>query len=329
MQPRLKLVSIFAGIVLLSLSFFMLGRQSAMPIQELDQVWASVGGRDIRGRDVWPALEASVLENERNLFRMKKRAIDDYILSVEPKKSPTTSETAETDDSIKNSNDFQSFLKDRGIAFKGMTATQRRDVISNYRVFRSALVTRDAREQELNSRKVSWSIPVRWADGPKPSLFRSKPKWTVYFNFHCSNCSTMGRIILETLNRSQKFETEFRFALPVDEGGKLRENENSIVYQTGLAYLCAAKEGKGSELFAELMRKAPLQITDLEISYSNLKVPSDLKSCLESKTSQKEIRRNSEAAASRSLRIGETLLINDQPVDVRESPEWLESLSNN
>jgi hypothetical protein len=323
-------VAIVAGL-LVCFGMFLLGRSSVSRISDFDAVWATVDGREIKGKDVWSLAEEDLKEIERQQFRAKKSAVDKFILSL----SPTAQKPkALTDDELRATSEFQTFVKDRKIGLSSLTAQQRKDLIGNYKVFSEAMARRTLESSLMENKKIEWSIPIRLLSltqqPPRPGLFRTKPTWKTYFNFHCPTCSKVGEVVREaSLHSGSNIKMDHRFAVPMDETGLLREREDSIVYRAGIVYLCAVKAGKESEIFESLMAKAPLQFEELDsaIVAVGLKA-SDIKSSLESNSVKNEIRRNSEDAANEKARVGETILINGIASDIREPREWLESLSH-
>lgn len=307
---RYEKIMIALGLTLLV--FFIgygLGRSTSQP-DESNFVYAevvggdmSVVGKKIYGRDVLPEIQESLLDLEREKYRLKRAATEKKLSTLlNPKPAPETSDLE----------GLAEFAKERGIDVGKLTERQRRDLEGNFRILKSQLVHKEETQKALAAGNIQWGIvplyrrqPVEVASGSMTPLVvgNGDHRVVVFANYHCPVCGGLWSKLDELVERS-KGKTSVYLRYFVQEGDAL------IVRQTALAGYCLDEQKRLSDFHRAMREHAPSDEAEL------LKRVAEIPEVVQSRFEKCWQNRMTEIKLERDLKDGKALEIPEQAIAV-------------
>lgn len=218
---------------------FVAGRFSVPSHQEADQVYAIWDGQKITGTDVLPQIQNDLEQMEKNIYQIKKTAVESWIRQKLSGDNPPP-------DPMKNwteqdvSKEMDTYLKERNLNPKNMSRKDLDNISNNLKIHKARTLEKNFQNDLISRANIQWKIPL-----PAQKLSSLRKGWsqrqgpsgapvTVIFvsNFHCPSC-TAGEQRLGELKAKYKDQIQiyYRFAMT--------EPDTSIVRATAEAALCA------------------------------------------------------------------------------------------
>jgi predicted DsbA family dithiol-disulfide isomerase len=332
-QPKnlpLKLSAISISVCLIfGLGYLFGSRKTATPTEE-NQIYAVVNGDTIRGAAVWPKIKEDLRQLEKNIYMVKKRAVEELLMEKSQEAHPQ--DAAAANDKVEYSKeDFAKFLKERNLDVSKLNKKAQDDLIANFKIHTAMLSRKAQDETALKAQKIEWRIPLTYLDPPikvgkgfLPGLAASNSARTlvVFANYHCPNC-------LEAQNKIKSLQEKFKDKINIYFRFSLQEPETSIVFLSALAASCANDQSKFAEYHQALFEKLPKEVQELSTLAESIGLKmTEFTPCLQSMKHKKNILTDTAEAEKLGLNRQAVAFANGYLLQVQEPLETFETVLN-
>jgi protein-disulfide isomerase len=312
-------------LIILSLAFSGCIKKSGGGNDEENTVFATVNGKEIKGKDVLGKVKNDLAELARNAYEIKRRATEEVvqqtILEEEAKKQGTTIDKLFSQfDSLREKevgkDDIQGFLKQRNIDEKKLTKQEKESIpqiIKMQRVY-------EARQRYVSELRAKSNVqfkltkPMEKADvanGKGTPRGGANAKVTIieFSDFQCPFCAR-GRQRLDEIRQKygDKVKVYFR-QFPL-------ESIHPMAFKAAEASLCAQDQGKFWEYHDVLFdNQTKLDEKSLKEYAKQLKLDDKaFAECLSSGKKAMDIRKDMEDGSKVGVNSTPTFFVNGYPV---------------
>ena len=265
-------VMILVGLGLLI--FFLgygLGRSTSR-LDEAELVYAEVVsgdqkavGKKIYGRDVLAEIEPSLMQLEREKYRLKRAATEQKLVEVLGLSSSASTEASASEIKSTDTEELAEFARQRGVDLRKLTDQQLRDLKGNYLVLKNQLVRREKIKNVLESGAIKWGIVPAYHRPPAEvaagiltplSVGSGEHRLVVFANYHCPTCQSLWPKLDEVVKRAGgKLSLHLRYYL--------QDGDAPVVRQTALAGYCLDEQKKLAEFHQTMRDRAPMDEAEL------------------------------------------------------------------
>lgn len=325
-KPPFLICLLFLMPLLFSIGYFLGLKKGSSPSAEEDQIYAKLNGKTYRGEAVWPQIKDDIRQLQKNIYQIKKQAIESLILEENIQPSTTN------DDAAKYSEEeLSKYLADRHIDMTKMTGKTKEDVLNSFKFFRSMVMQKNLQKTTLETLNIEWLIPMNYLDLPVkvgrgflPKLASSSSNRSVviFANYYCPYCK-------EAQNKIAALKSKYKDNINISFRFSMKEPESSIVFQSALAAGCAADQNKFAELHQAFFVKPPLNNQELSNAAEaiGINMP-EFSSCMQSMKYKKDVLKDITEIEKLSPNNQTVAFVNGYLLQIQEPLEAFEAVLN-
>lgn len=277
-------------ILLIFVAGFLTGKWFFNPPNEAKMIFATYNGGQIRGQEVLDLVQRDLNQLEKNKYNIKKLATE-QLIRERTQQPDTMNESSDWSKQQISKEELGRFLKERNLTESKLSKKEKENILNNMKLQKMLEQKKHATQAQLENLSIRYKIPrqsgriVSVSKGSvQPRGPSSAPITLVHFaNFHCPSCS-MAQQNLSALNAKypDKIKTYFRF--------QLRDSEDSIVFKTAEAALCANDDGKFWEYHDLVQQNPPVKDADLIEAAKKINLKTEnFSKCLNSRQHKNDI----------------------------------------